>query len=307
MSNILQISAALRLLADVGSEKKDIKRLRDQAKVLRRDHYEPERFHVVTPPEEQIATLLDYKVMAVDGDWLRNIDIDFVAGGNPARYSYVPLDELWVEKVYEGHDREATILHELVECEAMMNHKLSYDDAHDVASLFEIAYRKHSTHALDDAFVKAVLKKSESLAAKMKHAYLKEGAQDLRSIQLAITHILLSNGWMMNNFGKVVKPYKVQFQQSKKFYILETSANGAMYVRDQAGKVFSRVDLSKVENNNQIMQAAKVLNDGAANVKAASIEHYKNTCPSCGTVQQCRCKGDKVETTDICYDCKQKS
>jgi hypothetical protein len=100
-------------------------------------------------------------------------------------------------------------------------------------------------------------------------AQLREARQDVRDTQLAITHILLANGWAMNNFGKVVKEYRSPFQQARKFYILETAPNGFMFVRDQSGKVWSRVDLSKVATNDQIMQAARELNNGAAKVKAA--------------------------------------
>lgn len=40
--------------------------------------------------------------------------------------------------------------------------------------------------------------------------------------------------------------------------------------------------------------------------KAAESEHYRNTCPECKGVRQCRCSGARVETREVCSDCKGK-
>jgi len=119
-------------------------KLREDASVLRRSHYTPERMGPIHPPGRYFGELLGWKLKEVDGDWIRtHVDIDFVAGGNPGRYAYNPLDEIWVEKIFAGHDRVATIIHELVEASLMIINGFSYEDAHDVASYMEIGIRRH--------------------------------------------------------------------------------------------------------------------------------------------------------------------
>jgi len=78
----------------------------------------------------------------VDGKWLRDTtDIDFTAGGNPRRYSYVPEDEIWVDVGMEPGDVVPTMIHELVECRHMRRGE-NYDDAHNKASQVEIIVRQ---------------------------------------------------------------------------------------------------------------------------------------------------------------------
>ena len=80
-----------------------------------------------------------YMVWAVDGKTIRDhVDIDFTMGGNPARYGYVPLNEIWIEKV-DGPPKDwaCTLFHELVEDHLMWTENQSYSDAHDAASAVE--------------------------------------------------------------------------------------------------------------------------------------------------------------------------
>jgi hypothetical protein len=82
-----------------------------------------------------------FRVMLVDGEWVRNnIYIDFVAGGNPQRYTFVPEDEIWIEKNLGELERRATLVHEAAE-HRMMSRGFSYSVAHDLASFFELRYR----------------------------------------------------------------------------------------------------------------------------------------------------------------------
>jgi len=84
-----------------------------------------------------------YKVYSVDGSIVRaRIDIDFVAGGNGARYKYVPIDEIWVENLYQPVDFAATLLHEIVETDLMLKEGQSYDEAHETASRREAPLRR---------------------------------------------------------------------------------------------------------------------------------------------------------------------
>lgn len=89
-----------------------------------------------------ITKIAGYKVYAVDGAAVRNlVHIDFTTGGNPGRYSYVPEDEVWVERVLEPADAAASLLHELVETILMQENGLDYDKAHEEASNVETMLR----------------------------------------------------------------------------------------------------------------------------------------------------------------------
>jgi len=87
-------------------------------------------------------------VYLVDGERVRNeIDVDFVNGGNAAVYpSYIPHDEIWIDDAQHPLDRTATALHELVERDLMLHHGRSYDSAHDLANMYERAFRRGLRH-----------------------------------------------------------------------------------------------------------------------------------------------------------------
>lgn len=83
-------------------------------------------------------------VYLVDGEHIRNkIDIDFTCGGNEAVYpNYVPKNEIWIDDALSPLDRTATLLHEIVERNLMVNKGWSYERAHDAASAAERPFRK---------------------------------------------------------------------------------------------------------------------------------------------------------------------
>jgi hypothetical protein len=95
-------------------------------------------------PKKFLKNYKGYKVYIVHGDYIRDkIDIDFVGGGNPSRYQYVPNGEIWVENLDDDKDDiQAFIKHEYVECERMKNKKETYNKAHDEASKEEKKLRK---------------------------------------------------------------------------------------------------------------------------------------------------------------------
>jgi cell wall-associated NlpC family hydrolase len=116
----------------------------------RMDHFSPER----TPVEVKktpLGEMGDFKLFAVDGPQIRNeVDVDFALGGNPGRYKYVPMDELWVEDTGDHEDMARTAEHELRECKLMLE-GLSYDEAHERASEVEESQReKIAEPVLDD-------------------------------------------------------------------------------------------------------------------------------------------------------------
>lgn len=92
-----------------------------------------------------------YAVFLVNGQAVReNIDLDFVAGGNPSRYGYIPLGEIWIE----GTVRElgANALHEFIEAESMLMTGMNYDKAHEAALNAEKLFRAtHPDATVEDA------------------------------------------------------------------------------------------------------------------------------------------------------------
>lgn len=91
----------------------------------------------------RLCNMMGYNIWTVDGNYIRSvIDIDFVAGGNPGVYAYVPKNEIWIENVYQLPDIVATLYHEIIECSLMKTNHLAYDVAHDLASEQEIKLRK---------------------------------------------------------------------------------------------------------------------------------------------------------------------
>lgn len=91
----------------------------------------------------KLGRLGRYTVWTVNGERLRNeVDIDWVCGGNGARYGYAPKWELWVDSKLSPLDIMATALHEYVETELMFRKRMSYDRAHDQASATEARFRE---------------------------------------------------------------------------------------------------------------------------------------------------------------------
>lgn len=113
----------------------------------RMDTWEPHEPDV-TP--EQLATyrqslygkILGMDVWSVDGFAIRGTkDVDFVAGGNPARYRYVPNGELWIESSMSPPDVLCTVVHEGVET-ILMSKGMLYESAHDLSNVFEWSLRQ---------------------------------------------------------------------------------------------------------------------------------------------------------------------
>ena len=83
------------------------------------------------------GTVLGMQVWGVDGLYIRgHKDLDFTAGGNPARYKYVPDGMLFVESALSAPDALGVAVHEGIETVLMMK-GLPYGNAHDLANVFE--------------------------------------------------------------------------------------------------------------------------------------------------------------------------
>lgn len=99
---------------------------------------------VKAPRTRYLGHVRDLAIYLVDGERVRNeLDIDFTCGGNEAVYpNYVPKGEIWIDDALSALDRTATLLHEIVERDLMIEKRWSYDRAHDAASARERPFRK---------------------------------------------------------------------------------------------------------------------------------------------------------------------
>lgn len=92
---------------------------------------------------KKIGSLRDLHVWIVAGRTVRDsLDIDFIGGAHPARYQYVPINELWVEvglvNTWEGNP---ILVHQFIEYLLMKDESLSYSNAHDWANTIERRFR----------------------------------------------------------------------------------------------------------------------------------------------------------------------
>lgn len=101
--------------------------------------------------KNKIGVIDKFTVYTVNAEIIRDmVDIDFTTGGNPARYSYVPKDEIWLENTMSPNDTWPTIIHEYLECFMMQAHHYSYDRAHDFANDIEFKIREAiAQHKID--------------------------------------------------------------------------------------------------------------------------------------------------------------
>lgn len=90
-----------------------------------------------------LGHLRGYAVWLVNGEGVRNeVHADFTCGGSDARYAYCERMTIWIDDVLGPLDGTATLLHEYVECELMKRKKMTYEDAHDIATQQEAAFRE---------------------------------------------------------------------------------------------------------------------------------------------------------------------
>ncbi|MFS8131217.1 MAG: hypothetical protein ACMG57_04515 [Candidatus Dojkabacteria bacterium] len=82
------------------------------------------------------------KVFLVDGFQIRNyFKTDFVCGGHGYVYSWIPKDEIWLEKQSSVEELPYTLMHEFVERTLMKVNNGTYPDTHPIASKVEFSFR----------------------------------------------------------------------------------------------------------------------------------------------------------------------
>ncbi len=84
-----------------------------------------------------------FDIWIVDGGTVRReIYPEFLFGGNPQRYLFVPLREIWVDNAVAAEEFGYTVAHELRERGLMAHKRISYEDAHRLALDLERSMRR---------------------------------------------------------------------------------------------------------------------------------------------------------------------
>jgi len=82
------------------------------------------------------------KIVLVDGTKIRNnTAVNFVFGGSDMAYSFIPKNQIWIEKSIPKNERKFILIHEFSERD-MMKHGMGYDHAHLIANQIEDFSRK---------------------------------------------------------------------------------------------------------------------------------------------------------------------
>jgi hypothetical protein len=101
------------------------------------------------PPKEIYKKYLrdfrGYTVYMVNQELVQDLyKIDFVDGGNPSVYHWIPEGEIWIADALAKSEMKFVLWHEYVECRLMKEKGLDYDHAHELASKQEYGLR-HKT------------------------------------------------------------------------------------------------------------------------------------------------------------------
>lgn len=81
-----------------------------------------------SPKLQFLDNIAGFSIYEVDGDLIRESDPDFQVGGQPYRYSFIPSDELWIDKNFDMNDTQYLIDYLLEEYILMFDGK-SYTEA----------------------------------------------------------------------------------------------------------------------------------------------------------------------------------
>ena len=84
-----------------------------------------------------------FKIWIVDGARIRKeISNEFIYGGNPERYTFIPGNEIWIDNSVSSEEFETTLAHELNERALMAKFAMAYYDAHDSSLALELRMRR---------------------------------------------------------------------------------------------------------------------------------------------------------------------
>ncbi len=133
------ISSRLNFLKNKNNPDAAYKKGLEKEKEIRKKNPEkinPKKYCVLNDSKGKIS------VFTVSGEAIRDrFKTDFSQGGHGYVYNWIPKLEIWLER--EEKDEYPFILaHEYVEMILMRDRKMTYDEAHDIASKIENELRK---------------------------------------------------------------------------------------------------------------------------------------------------------------------
>ena len=87
---------------------------------------------------ESVGMKGNINIWIVDGFVIRrDIFGEFLYGGNPQRYPWIPKDEIWIDNAISAEEFKYTLIHEINERDLMATKGMSYSEAHDSSSAVE--------------------------------------------------------------------------------------------------------------------------------------------------------------------------
>ena len=102
--------------------------------------------------KQLLYTYGQYNVYLVKGFAVRDkYKTDFIEGGNHSAYEWIPQGEIWIEAALHENEYPFILGHEASEDYIITTFKLTYDQAHKIASLIEYKMREHGQVSLEDA------------------------------------------------------------------------------------------------------------------------------------------------------------
>jgi 8-oxo-dGTP pyrophosphatase MutT (NUDIX family)/GNAT superfamily N-acetyltransferase len=91
------------------------------------------------------------KMFLVNGEHIRfTVDSDYVQGGNPERYPWIPPGEIWIDESTPRDEIPYVGLHECDEANLMHSHHEGYEQAHDQAKRVEDEHRAEDFGKAED-------------------------------------------------------------------------------------------------------------------------------------------------------------
>jgi hypothetical protein len=136
---------------DKALDKEKSERRKDTVNKLHFKNYEPfdnphhneippkiyiKKYGVINDKEEKV------NVFTIDGEVVRDLyKTDYVEGGHAYVYDWIPIDEIWIEKIIKSDEIPVIILHEFLERTLMKYKKFPYVRAHIAAAKSEFEHR----------------------------------------------------------------------------------------------------------------------------------------------------------------------
>jgi hypothetical protein len=88
------------------------------------------------------------KIFSVSGQQIRNtfmnhMKTDFIGGGHHYAYSFIPLEEIWIDNEVSTDEQRFFLAHEMTERMLMKHLHKKYPDSHNIANTIEMKLRAH--------------------------------------------------------------------------------------------------------------------------------------------------------------------